>query len=37
MMFIVIGCETTKDVNEKLGVEKLEVNMFNLDTVLDQS
>jgi hypothetical protein len=37
MMSIVIGCETTKDINEKLGVEKLALNMFNLDTVPDQS
>lgn len=37
MMSIVIGCETTKDINEKLGVEKLALNMFNMDTVPDQS
>lgn len=37
MMSIVIGCETTKDINEKLGVEKLALNMFDLDTVPDQS
>lgn len=37
MMSIVIGCETTKDINEKLGVEKLALNMFGLDTVPDQS
>ena len=29
MMSIVIGCETTKDINEKLGVEKLTLNMFD--------
>jgi hypothetical protein len=37
MMSIVIGCETTKDINEKLGVEKLAANMFNMDTIPDQS
>lgn len=37
MMSIVIGCETTKDINEKLGVEKLALNMFDMDTVPDQS
>ena len=37
MMSIVIGCETTKDINEKLGVERLALNMFGLDTVPDQS
>lgn len=37
MMSIVIGCETTKDINEKLGVEKLALNMFNMDTAPDQS
>ena len=33
MMSIVI----TKDINEKLGVEKLALNIFNLHTVPDQS
>ena len=37
MMSIVIGCETTKDMNEKLGSEKLALNMFDMDTVPDQS
>ena len=37
MMSIVIGCETTKDINERLGVEKLALNMFDMDTVPDQS
>ncbi|MDU2266931.1 MAG: transposase [Clostridium celatum] len=37
MMSIVIGCETTKDINEKLGVEKLALNMFDMDTSPDQS
>lgn len=37
MMSIVIGCETTKDINEKLGVEKLAANMFDMDAVPDQS
>lgn len=37
MMSVIIGCETTKDINEKLGVEKLALNMFNMDTVPDQS
>ncbi|MDS0526694.1 hypothetical protein NNC19_13465 [Clostridium sp. SHJSY1] len=36
-MSIVMGCETTKDINEKLGVEKLSLNMFGMDTVPDQS
>lgn len=37
MMSIVIGCETTKDINEKLGVEKLAANMFDMDAIPDQS
>lgn len=37
MMSIVIGCETTKEINEKLGLEKLALNMFDMDTVPDQS
>lgn len=37
MMSIVIGCETTNDINEKLGVEKLALNMFDMDTAPDQS
>ncbi|MCY6355858.1 transposase, partial [Clostridium sp. ZS2-4] len=37
MMSIVIGCETTKDINEKLGVEKLALNLFDMSTVPDQS
>ncbi|URZ17814.1 transposase [Clostridium felsineum] len=37
MMSIIIGCETTKDINEKLAVEKLALNMFNMDKAPDQS
>ncbi|KZL93605.1 transposase [Clostridium magnum] len=37
MMSIVIGCETSKDINEKLGVEKLAANMFDMYNVPDQS
>lgn len=37
MMSIVIGCETTKDINEKLSVEKLALNMFAMDKAPDQS
>lgn len=33
----VIGCEAIKDINEKLGIEKLAANMFGMDTVPDQS
>lgn len=35
MMSIVIGCATTNDINEKLGVEKLVLNMFDMDTAPD--
>ncbi|MCY6960731.1 transposase, partial [Clostridium brassicae] len=37
MMSIASGCETTKDINEKLGVEKLALNMFDMDKAPDQS
>lgn len=37
MMSIVIGCETTKDINENLGAEKLALNMFDMDSAPDQS
>lgn len=37
MTSIVIGCETTKDINEKLGLEKLALNMFDMDKAPDQS
>jgi hypothetical protein len=37
IMSIVVGCETTKDINEKLGVEKLALNMFDMDKAPDQS
>ena len=37
MMSLVIGCETMKDINEKLGSETLTLNMFDMDTVPDQS
>ncbi|MCW7999964.1 hypothetical protein CFK35_19065, partial [Clostridium sp. cpc1] len=36
MMSITSGCETTKDINEKLGVEKLALNMFDMDKAPDQ-
>jgi len=37
MMSVVIGCETTKDINEKLGTEKLAANMFDMASIPDQS
>lgn len=37
MMSIVVGCETTKDINEKLGPEKLTANLFDMEKVPDQS
>jgi hypothetical protein len=37
MMSIVIGCRSTKDINERLSVEKLSANMFGMDTIPDQS
>ncbi|ELP61160.1 hypothetical protein F502_01855 [Clostridium pasteurianum DSM 525 = ATCC 6013] len=37
MMSIVIGCETTKDINEKLISTKSIFNMFGMDTIPDQS
>ncbi|NFA62290.1 transposase [Clostridium sporogenes] len=37
IMSIASGCETTKDINEKLGMEKLALNMFDMDNVPDQS
>jgi len=36
MMSIVISCEATKYINEKFVVEKLALNMFDLDTVQNQ-
>lgn len=29
MMSIVIGCETTNGINEKLGSQKLSINIFD--------
>ncbi|EQB86931.1 hypothetical protein J2Z44_000147 [Clostridium punense] len=37
IMSIIVGCETTIEINEKLGVEKLSLNMFGMDTAPDQS
>lgn len=37
IMSIIVGCETTKDINEKLGLEKLSMNMFGMDITPDQS
>ncbi|URZ03332.1 transposase [Clostridium felsineum] len=37
MMSVVIGCETTKDINEKLAIDKLAANMFDMDSFPDQS
>lgn len=37
MMSVLIGCENTKEMNEKLGVEKLALNMFDMETSPDQS
>ncbi|QAA30216.1 transposase [Clostridium manihotivorum] len=37
MMSIVTGCETTKDINEKLSGEKLTLSMFGMETAPDQS
>ncbi|MBV4424122.1 transposase [Clostridium tyrobutyricum] len=37
MMSIVIGCRSTKDINERLSVEKLSANMVGMDTIPDQS
>jgi len=36
MMSIMIGCKTTKDINETLGVEKLVLNMIGMDRCPDQ-
>ncbi|WP_139814319.1 hypothetical protein [Clostridium sporogenes] len=36
-MSIASGCETTKYTNEKIGVEKLALNMFDIDKTPDQS
>lgn len=36
-MPIAIGCETSKDINEKLVGEKLALNMFDIDTAPNQS
>lgn len=37
IMSVVMGCETTADINEKLGTEKLAMNMFDMETTPDQS
>ncbi len=37
IMSIVMGCEFMKDINEKLGTEKLSANLFNMDSFPDQS
>lgn len=37
IMSIVIGCEFMKDINEKLGTEKLSANLFNMQAFPDQS
>ncbi len=37
MISRVIGCEATNDINDKLGIEKLALNMFDMDTSPDQS
>ena len=37
MMSIMIGCKTTKDINEKLGIEKLVLSMFGMERCPDQS
>lgn len=36
-MSVVMGCETNADINEKLGPEKLAMNMFDMESVPDQS
>jgi Transposase DDE domain group 1 len=37
IMSVVMGCEVTADINEKLGTEKLALNMVGMDKVPDQS
>jgi hypothetical protein len=37
IMSVVMGCETNADINEKLGPEKLAMNMFDMESVPDQS
>ena len=37
MMSIMVGCETTKDMNLKLKEETLSLNMFDMETLPDQS
>ncbi|WP_333860731.1 transposase [Clostridium sp.] len=37
IMSIAVGCEFMKDINEKLGSEKLSANLFNMDSFPDQS
>ena len=37
IMSIVVGCEFMKDINEKLGLEKLSANLFDMDNFPDQS
>lgn len=37
IMYIVVGCKFMKDINEKLGSEKLSANLFNMESFPDQS
>lgn len=37
IMSIVIGCEFTKDINEKLAPKLLSAQLFDMDKVPDQS
>ena len=37
IMSIVVGCKFMKDINEKLGSEKLSANLFGMDNFPDQS
>jgi len=37
IMSIIIGCEFMKDINEKLGMEKLSAKIFGMDGFPDQS
>ena len=36
-MSIIVGCEFMKDINEKLGSEKLSANLFSMESFPDQS
>ena len=37
IMSIIVGCEFMKDINEKLGSEKLSANLFSMESFPDQS